>query len=400
MSEFTAVDGGHAANIDTLLAEFTNQPKEWKKPVEFDLENGIDVYTLEEAFSEGEVSSVVDGIDHIADDLFEYELPDQKGNDAMRQEYVDGVKAHGSKFGKWFLFPWSGELVRYPDKEQHRALRTSRNRNLITDAEQEQLYDSTVAVFGLSVGSKVVEQLVGSGIGGTLILGDPDHITPSNLNRISGGFSHVGMKKIHKVATEISAADPYIEQVHFTDGVTEENLEALSEHRPDVIFDEVDDLRMKALIRQYAKKEGIPVVMATDLGDKSIIDVERYDLEDAKPFGGRLKDSELEKLYSGEVTPEEIQRFMVKIVGITHVTPRVMESVLQVGNTLSGLPQLGTTATKGGAAAAVTAREILLGHDVPSGRHIEAKKGSRIRAAADFIKTLRIATKARKSSKQ
>jgi hypothetical protein len=77
-----------------------------------------------------------------------------------------------------------------------------------------------------------------------------------------------------------------------------------------------------------------------------------------------------------------------------------MESVLQVGNTLSGLPQLGTTATKGGAAAAVTAREILLGHDVPSGRHIEAKKGSRIRAAADFIKTLRIATKARKSSKQ
>lgn len=399
MSELTFADDRDATDIDSLIAEHARQPKEWQRPVEFDLENGIDSYTLEQAFAAGEVSEVVDGVDHIADDLFEYEHPDQKGDDDKREQFVDEIKSQGNKFGKWFLFPWSGELVRYPDMAQHRALRTSRNRNLITDAEQDKLYDSTIAVFGLSVGSKVVEQLVGSGIGGTLILGDPDHITPSNLNRISGGFSHVGMKKIHKVASEISAADPYIEQVHFTDGVTEENLEALGEHRPNIIFDEVDDLRMKALIRQYAKKEGIPVVMATDLGDKSIIDVERYDLEDAKPFGGRLKDSELEKLYSGDVTAEEIQRYMVKIVGIAHVTPRVMESVLQVGNTLSGLPQLGTTATKGGAAAAVTAREILLGHDVPSGRHVEAKKGSRIKAASEFMQTIRILAKARKSAK-
>ena len=400
MSELTVATGDEAVNISSLIAEHVRQPKEWSRPVEYDLASGIDEFTLAEAFSAGEVTAVVDGIDHIADDLFEYEHPDKKADDSERQQYVEGIKAQGNKFGKWFLFPWSGELVHYPNREQHRALRTSRNRNLITNAEQDQLYASTIAVFGLSVGSKVVEQLVGSGIGGTLILGDPDHITPTNLNRISGGFSHVGMKKIHKVASEISTIDPYIEQVHFTDGVTAENLEALGKHRPDIIFDEVDDLRMKALIRQYAKKEGIPVVMATDLGDKSIIDVERYDLEDAKPFGGRLKDSELEKLYSGEVTPEEVQRYMVKIVGIQHVTPRVMESVLQVGNTLSGLPQLGTTATKGGAAAAVTAREILLGHDVPSGRHVEAKKGSRIKAASEFIQTIRILAKARKSSKK
>jgi len=399
MSELTIADGGGAANIDTLIAEHAAQPREWRKPIEYDLSNGIDEFTLAEAFAAGEVTTVVDGVDHIADDLFEYEHPDQKGNDAMRQQFTDGIRAQGNRFGKWFLFPESGELVRYPERDQHRALRTSRNRNLITDAEQEKLYGSTIAVFGLSVGSKVVEQLVGSGIGGTLVIGDPDHITPSNLNRISGGFTHVGMKKIHKVASEISAADPYIDQVHFTDGVTEENLEALAENRPDIIFDEVDDLRMKALIRRYAQKEGIPVVMATDLGDKSIIDVERYDLEDAKPFGGRLKDSELEKLYSGDVTPQEIQRYMVKIVGIRHVTPRVMASVLEVGSTLSGLPQLGTTATKGGAAAAVTAREILLGHNVPSGRRVETRKSSHMTVAADFIRTARILAKARKSTK-
>lgn len=400
MSEVTISNSMDAVRIDDLLAERAAHPRGWQEPVEYDLENGIDVNELERAFAAGEVTTVVDGIDHIADDLFEYEHPDQKGNDDARRQYVNSIKEQGSKFGKWFLFPESGELVRYPDLERHRALRTSRNRNLITDAEQEQLYDSTIAVFGLSVGSKVVEQLVGSGIGGTLIIGDPDHITPSNLNRVSGGFAHVGMKKIHKVASEISAADPYIKQVHFANGATQENLEALGEHRPDIIFDEVDDLRMKALIRLYAKKEGIPVVMATDLGDKSIIDVERYDLEDAKPFGGRLKDSELEKLYSGEATPQEIQRYMVKIVGIRHITPRVMKSVLEIGSTLSGLPQLGTTATRGGSAAAVTAREILLGHDAPTGRYVDAKKGSRLAAVTDFARTMHIVARARKNAKQ
>lgn len=398
MSEMTS--GSHAASdLDAVMAEYARQPAEWQRPVEYDLNNGIDEYELRQQFTNGNITAVVDPVEHIADDLFEYEHPSEKGDDAARQAYVEDVRSQGNKFGKWFLMPWSGELVHYPEREQHRALRTSRNRNLITDAEQDRLYDSTVAVFGLSVGSKVVEQLVGSGIGGTVIIGDPDHITPSNLNRISGGFAHVGMKKLNKVAAEISMADPYIEQVHFTDGVTEENLEALSEHRPDVIFDEVDDLRMKALIRRYAQREGIPVVMATDLGDKSLIDVERYDLEDAKPFGGRLKDDELEKLYNGDVTPQDIRRYMVKIVGIRHVTPRVMESVLEVGSTLSGLPQLGTTASKGGAAAAVTARKILLGEDVPTGRYIEKQKGGRIAAAADFIRTVRIAARARKSAK-
>jgi tRNA threonylcarbamoyladenosine dehydratase len=395
MSEMTS--GNYAASdLDAVMAEYIKQPHEWQPPVKFDLNNGIDEYELRQQFTNGNVTAVVDGLEHIANDMFEYDHPDQKGDEAARHDYVDTITVSGNRFGKWFLMPWSGELVHYPDQATHRALRTSRNRNLITDAEQDTLYDSTVAVFGLSVGSKVVEQLVSSGIGGKVIIGDPDHITPSNLNRISGGFTHVGMKKLHKVATEISMADPYIEQVHFTDGVTEENLEALGEHRPDIIFDEVDDLRMKALIRQYAQKEGIPVVMATDLGDKSIVDVERYDLGDTRPFGGRLKTEELEKLYSGDVTPQDIQRYMVKIVGIRHVTPRVMESVLQVGNTLSGLPQLGTTATKGGAKAAVTAREILLGHDVPTGRYIERQKGGRVTAAADFVRTLKIVAKARK----
>lgn len=364
---------GNMADLETFIAERAQGPEAWAPPQIFDLSDATDRARLSEM--QGLVRRSVDRVDLIAADLFDFRYPDSRGDQRLREEFTDRINRQGLCFGKWVFFPWSGELIRYPNEVDHLAIRTSRNRNLITAQEQVRLYRAKIAVFGLSVGSKEVEELVGSGIGGTIILGDRDYITPSNLNRMRGSIQHVGMVKLDKVAQDVSRVDPYAKQIHFRQGITEAGLEELAEHRPDIIFDAVDDLRIKALLRQFAQREGIPLVMITDLDDKSIVDVERYDLGGAQPFNGRLKVAEINRLCSGACTPQELLRLTVKVVGMRQVTPRVLGSVLQVGRVLGGYPQLGTTATIGGGLAAIAAREIILDRNLSTGRYVHSAQG-------------------------
>ena len=356
-------------HLSALLTERAQGPDVWSEPTSFDLSNDADRAEVERLITNGEITGVIDRISEIAHELFELRHPDRQGDAQLRQEFVDGIMAQGAAFGRWFQFPWSKQLVRYPDEADHRALRTARNKNLVTEEEQEQLYKAAVVVGGLSVGSNVVRELVTSGIGGTLILADPDHIGPTNLNRLNGGMTHVGRSKIDHAAIQISEADPYIKQVHFREGITPDNLTELAEYQPSVIFDEVDSMAAKVAMRGFAKEQGVPLVMVTDVGERSVVDVERHDLEDVTPFGGRLSSEMVDKIATGTATVEEIRKSMVAIVGLGNISTKMLESFLEVGQTLPGMPQLGTTASKGGALGADTAREIILNHEVPTGRH-------------------------------
>jgi hypothetical protein len=358
-------------SVEQMMAERTRDAGAWSPPSSFDLSQDKDRRDLQYTMKSGGVDAVIDNVQLIADDLFDMRYPDKKDDTPLRNTFINDITEKGAKFGRWFLFPWSKKLVRYPERDEHRALHTSRNRNLITNEEQQLLYDSTIAVFGLSVGSNVVEKMLLSGTGGKIILADMDVVEPSNLNRINGIFSDVGVKKIDLMARKISEVDPYIQQVHLREGVAAGDLEDLSaNHTPDIIVDEVDNLAIKAAIRVFAKREGIPVLMATDVGDRSILDVERYDIQDVDPFNGRLKKAAIDELLDGELTAQRRAEFMLKIVGIRNVTPRLIDSVLQVDKTLPGLPQLGVTASIGGALASLAAREIILDRKLSSGRYI------------------------------
>jgi len=361
-------------SLEATISSHNRVAFRWSPPRVYDLSNQTDMVEVEQLFEAGSIAQSVDQATLIANDLFELRYPDKKQDQIARQEFVGDIQARGLGFGKWIYFPWSSELIRYPDQNDHRDLRTSRNRNLVNDYEQKRLYGARIAVFGLSVGSKVVDQLVESGIGGTLMIGDPDYITPTNLNRIRSGFRDVGTQKIDRTARNISEADPFIRQLHFREGANENTFRQLAENRPDIIFDEVDDLQTKAAIRVFAQKEGIPVIMVTDLGEKSIVDIERYDLGDTVPFGGRLTSSEFKVLYEGRATPSQLKRFTIKIVGIRHLTTRLLDSVMDIDKTLTGLPQLGSTASSGGSLATSAAREIILKRSLPSGRSVESPR--------------------------
>lgn len=359
----------------------------WSPPQEYDLGDPTDRRILERQFDQGEVSGVVDGVQHIASELFEISYPSDKDDVELKQEFIKEVNSKKLEYGKWYYFPWSGELIRYPDKDAHRDLRTARNRELITREEQLQLYASTIAIFGLSVGSNIVEKLVTSGIGGKIILADMDVIEPTNLNRINGDFTDIGSKKVDYIARKISKIDPYIEQIHYKEGISEVSLEEVAEvHKPDIMFDAVDDLTIKALIRVIGSKNKIAVMMATDVGDKSLFDVERYDIDGkTRPFLGRIPKRQLEQIAQGNIDPSEGQKILIKLVGLRHITPRLLQSAMQIGNTLSGVPQLGVTASMGGSLAAVAAREMLLGREMESGRyHYSPKKVLKLKSPSSL----------------
>jgi tRNA threonylcarbamoyladenosine dehydratase len=389
MSTHSVVSEVTSNRVGELLAFHTEPPEYWTEPLEFDLSQAIDEAELLARFEADGINSVVDSVDRVANELFEVRHPDRINDLDFREQFVAGIKAMGTRFGKWFLFPWSQKLVRYPDVGVHRDLRTARNKNLITSEEQDRLYDASILVGGLSVGSSIVEELVASGIGGTLIIGDPDTISPSNLGRIRGGFQDVGRGKIDHAAIKISEADPYIEQVHLRDGITEESLESLAVH-PAIIFDAVDDLRAKVLLRRYAQRNGIPLVMVTDAGKRSIVDIERYDQGTAQPFGGRLSERLLARLLDGTASAKEVRKAMVGIVGLRNVSPRMLDSFVEVGRTLPGVAQLGRTATKGGSLAANVAEEIILEREMPTGRYIDsARKTLGLKRDASLVALLR-----------
>ena len=299
-----------------------------------------------------------------------------------RAGFIEDIKRkenEGTPFGKWFYFPWKGTIERYADKDDHQAIRTARHRNLNTWEEQRYLLNTTIVALGLSVGSNAVESIVRLGVGGKIVFGDPDTLSPSNLNRVRGVSSDVGSTKVSFMARKISEIDPYIEQVHLRDGLTTENLAVLGAHKPDVIVEEVDDLQAKAIVRIWAQRNRVPVVMATDAGRRSILDVERYDQtprkfldigRDQKLFNGRISTEAAAAMAMGAIDSEEQMKLIVKLTGIRNITPRLIESVIEVGHTTAGMPQLGTTAGRGGDDVADNVRDILLGEGPRSGREV------------------------------
>lgn len=320
--------------------------------------------------------AVDDQIDLAIDELFDINYPAKKDSKTPEEVGEYGRGLTGGKpleWGAWVYYPWLNRVVHVPPKDEYRALRTSRNRNLITAAEQKRLYGATLLVIGMSVGSNVVEALVSQGVGGKLILVDMDMIEPSNLNRIRSPYHHVGLHKVEAISRKAWEIDPYLDIVGCRDGLTEENLpQILKEHAPDVIVDEMDELRMKVLLREAAQKHGLPVVMAADDGDDSLLDIERYDQDPGtEVFGGRIPQDVIARIKEHQLSRPEIGAAIGKyFVGADNIPLRMYQSLGEVGKTLPSWPQLGGAAALSGVSLTYVIRKIILGEKVRSGRHL------------------------------
>ncbi|TAH33767.1 hypothetical protein EYC59_04560 [Candidatus Saccharibacteria bacterium] len=364
---------------------------EWLQPIRYDLSNPEERAAYVRLCDATDERLVYDSVAATLSELYELRNPAQASDTERREQFVAGMLGEDMSYGEGVLFPWSGELVRYPTRNDFLEAHTGRYKQLITAEEQEILNGGVVGIAGQSVGASGAVQIAQNALAGTILIGDFDRISPSNLGRIPGDQRDIDKLKVVRTAQQISHINPFLQQVHFSSGINAENVKEFFAHRPNVVLDAVDNLRIKAMLRIWAARTGTPLVMATDVDDMVVLDVERYDKKGQLPFGGRLKPSEVLTLARGEATDEQIGRWTLKLVGLRNVTPRMLDSAAERGKTIAGMPQLGSTTAVAGAKSAVAARDITLGRTVPSGRTVVSRKPLHLSGDDGVVNLLRSA---------
>lgn len=291
----------------------------------------------------------------------------EKRFSSYHQEHLLNIKPNPA--GSWVYYPWTKYLYRVVGPAMYYALRTNRNRNLITLEEQDILSSAKILSIGLSVGSSIITNLVYGGIGGAYTIVDNDVIEATNLNRIFGaGLPDIGVRKSETLSHFLYNIDPFLDIQQVDDAVDEKNIRNFfsEEGKPSIIFEVIDSFYMKLMLREHAKRSGIPVIMVTNLGDRIIIDVERYDLhKDTRFFNGRADDVVDCIKHFPDTSSEELGNlYAVKLAGLSNIPLRAAQSVEEIGNTLVGRPQLASTVAVSGAFCAYITRKILLGDSI------------------------------------
>lgn len=287
----------------------------------------------------------------------------------MLDEHYDGKEPW--QLGTWVYFPWNGQLVHILAQKEFEDLRTIRNRELITADEQEVLYDFEAVSFGMSVGSAGALALGITGISRRAKLVDGAVISGSNLNRILTGVSSVGTSKATVIGRQIYEMNPYSTLEYF-DKVSESNIiDIFDKPWPvKVAIDEIDDIEMKVRIRAEARKRRIPVLMATELGDTIMLDVERYDLEPNRDLFHGISPGIEDLLTTKLDSYREWTKKAVSIIDPINMPLKMQKSLLKIGTTIVTHPQLGSSVMMTGGVLAFAVKSIALGSPLKSGRYV------------------------------
>ncbi|AUX46130.1 hypothetical protein SOCE26_076350 [Sorangium cellulosum] len=342
---------------------------EWR-PRLFRPASGADAEALERLLRDDARVQVFDTIDRQLADLVKTRHPRQKLDELrvarLVEEHLGGAAREA--YGVWVHYPWSHRLVHLLDEAEFVELRTNRNKYKISGEEQAALAGRRIGVVGLSVGQSVALTVALERSAGELRIADFDHLDLSNMNRIRTGAHNLDLPKVVATAREIAELDPFLQVTCFSKGVTADNMAdfLLEGGKLDIVIEECDSLDIKLLVRRAARAHRIPVVM--DTSDRGLIDVERFDLEPDRPILHGLV---------GDLTPEQVRGlstedkvpYVMQIIGHDTVSPRFAATLVEVEQTVSTWSQLGSAVVHGGAAAADTARRILAGEPVPSGRY-------------------------------
>lgn len=341
------------------------------KPELFDLSEESDAARFAELLRSGAIRQISDDFEEEQRELFAIQNPTKVYAPGFEEAFEEHWKSLAAErplheHGIWAYFPWRFLASHILPEAEYRVVRTARNRNLITEEEQTKFYNATIGIGGLSVGSSVAFALALSGGGKRMKLADMDRLALSNTNRVLAGADRLGQLKVEMAARTIYEINPYAELELHPEGLTPENIGAFFEGL-DIVVDELDNLAVKYLIREQAKKHKIAVVMAADNGDNAVVDIERYDLEPQPPyFHGRLGDITYDELTS--LDKFGIGRTITKHIGPENVTERMQESLTEMGKTIVSWPQLGGAALINGAAVAYCIRKIVNGQPLEGNR--------------------------------
>ncbi|MFJ6700640.1 ThiF family adenylyltransferase [Streptomyces sp. NPDC091272] len=357
---------------DPFVVPAPREADETFRPVLLDPADPAGSAALAALRDSGRLHEVHDRIEDQVAELVRCRAPraalDERASARAVAEVVDG---RPDAYGRWAWYPWSGRLVHVLPEAEFRLVRTDRNRDKITREQQHGLLRRRVGVIGLSVGSSAALTCAMEGVGGSFRLADFDRISLSNLNRLRAGVHELGSEKSVLCARSMYELDPYLDIEIHRGGVTEDTIEdffadAEDGRGLDVLVEECDTPWVKVAAREHARRRGVPVLM--DTNDRGLLDIERFDLEPDRPlFHGR----------AGALTAADVRaldrdrsiRFLLDVVDERRLSPAMTDALGRIGDTLSSWPQLASGVMLGAALVADTARRILLGEPLPSGRH-------------------------------
>ncbi len=274
----------------------------------------------------------------------------------------------------WVYYPWNRILAHILNEDDYRSVRLSRNKNLITDKEQEKFSNQVIGITGLNVGNPGAICITLEGGAERMKFADNDVLELSNFNRFRASLGDLGVNKAVLSAQQVYEIDPFYDIEIFNEGISDENIvKFLNEPKIDLLIEEMDNLPLKIRIRERAKYYKIPVLMVTGNGPGLIVDIERFDLDSNLPLlNGYLKNDIIDKIskLSSETPMQEKINLMRDFMGKEFLTERLNKSFDLVGKILVGIPQISESSFLRGAVLSYFARRIALDQDVKSGRYI------------------------------
>ncbi|MEP6563107.1 MAG: Rv1355c family protein, partial [Nakamurella sp.] len=282
----------------------------------------------------------------------------------LRRLVPSPSSAELAESGSWVFYPWRRTVVSILGPLSFGRLRLDRNRNKISSVEQAQLRRLKIGVVGLSVGHAIAHTLAIEGLCGELRLADFDTIELSNLNRIPASILDLGANKAAVAARRIAEIDPYLTVTTYNQGLTEENMAQFLDGL-DLVIEECDSLDIKVRVREGARARGIPVLMETS--DRGLFDVERFDLDPDRPLFHGLVGTLDPRSLAGLATRDKAPHVM-RILQAAGLSTRMAASMVEIGNTVTSWPQLGSDIALGAATVAAAVRRFGRGEDLPSGR--------------------------------
>lgn len=286
---------------------------------------------------------------------------------------VDLGNLKGEK-GVWAYYSWSNYLVHLLAKEHFRALRLSRNKNLILQKEQEKFINCRIGIAGLNVGNAGAICIALEGGAEKMKFADNDVLELSNLNRFRASLSDLGVNKAVLSARQVYEIDPFYDIEVFDKGLSDDNIDKfLTEPKIDLLIEEMDNLKLKIKIREKARYYKVPVLMVTGNGPNVIIDVERFDIDHNLPLlNGRLKKEIIKKIESLDSAKAAVREkaFLARdFMGEEFLTQRLRDSFKLIGGQLAGIPQLAESMFLRGACLCYFTRSIVVGGEITSGRY-------------------------------
>ncbi|HEX9721877.1 MAG TPA: ThiF family adenylyltransferase [Candidatus Paceibacterota bacterium] len=294
-----------------------------------------------------------------------------------------------ASYGTLVYYSRKNHLVKFAPPSWHRLALIVRNSTLFQDPNRKMNWEEVrivfektlVAIAGCSVGNNIVHAVIGDLRPLCLKIADQKEYHIPNANRVRLTYEDFGRNKAVVTAEQIHAIDPFMKISVYQEGLHPANIEEFV-RGSSVIIEEMDDPDMKLLIREEARRSGIPVVMVTDLGSVVQMDVRRFDKNKNLPLAAcGVSDKELYKArdqWRDDLADrDKFWDFAFTFIGYHAQKSSEFYGIIKKTDPVlfGGLPQLGSTAIVAAGIASEAIARLVLGFPIPERMFIHKYTG-------------------------